>query len=123
MTRTTTQIIAALTACGLGARRAAAQSTEAINPTTRPITEGKLVDALKFGETIGGRIMLPNQAAADPEKPTNKVWMWLNLEVIDWVIIAAVRVTLAVVVISCLRIWRLDIEKGCSGHTITKLNG
>ncbi|WP_035025251.1 formate dehydrogenase subunit gamma [Gemmobacter nectariphilus] len=122
MTRTTTRIIAALAAIGLGAGRAAAQSTEAINPTARSVTEGQLLDALKFGDTIRGRITIPNQSAADLEKPTNKVWMWLNLEVIDWVIIAAVLVTLAVVVIFYLRIGRLEIDKGRSGRTITRFN-
>ena len=101
---------------------ALAQSTDPINPTARSVQEGPLLDALKFGETLSGRITIPAQSAADLEKPTNKFWMWLNHGVIDWVLIAAILVTLLAVVIFYFRIGRLTIEKGRSGRTITRFN-
>lgn len=101
---------------------AIAQSTDPVNPTARAVQEGQLLDTLKFGETLSGRITIPAQSAADLEKPTNKFWMWLNHGVIDWVIIAAVLVTLVAVVIFYFKIGRLSIEKGHSGRTITRFN-
>lgn len=112
-----------LAGLSLWAGRAAAQSaTEPVNPTARSVQESDLLEALKFGETLRGRISIPAQTAADLEKPTNKTWMWLNLHVIDWVIIAAVLVTLLAVVIFYFKIGRLAIDKGRSGRTITRFN-
>lgn len=101
---------------------ALAQSTDPINPTARSVQESELLDALRFGETLHGRITIPAQTAADLQKPTNKFWMWLNIHVIDWVIIAAILVTLAAVVIFYFKIGRLAIEKGRSGRTITRFS-
>lgn len=101
---------------------ALAQSTDPVNPTARSVQEGQLLDSLKFGDALTGRITIPAQSAADLEKPTNKVWMWLNTGVIDWVLIAAILVTLLAVVIFYFKIGRLSIEKGRSGRTLTRFN-
>lgn len=101
---------------------ALAQSTDPVNPTARSVQESELLDALKFGETLSGRITIPAHSAADLVKPGNKFWTWLNLSVIDWVIIAAVLVTLVAVVIFYFKVGRLEIEKGRSGRTITRFN-
>lgn len=111
-----------LAALALSATGASAQTTDPINPTARSVQESQLLEALKPGETLSGRISIPAQDAADLMKPGNKSWMWYNLNVIDWLIIAGIVVTLVAVAIFYFKVGRLSIEKGRSGRTITRFS-
>lgn len=100
----------------------AQQAVDPVNPTALSVQEDQLLDKLKFGETLSGRITIPATSAADLEKPTNKVWTWVNLDIVDWLIILAVVVTLLGVVIFYFTVGRLAIEHGRSGRSITRFN-
>ena len=111
-----------LAALALSAGFASAQSTDPVNPTALSVHEDKLLEALKPGETLSGRITIPAESAADLVKPGNKEWLWFNLNVFDWLIIAGVVVTLLAVTIFYFKVGRLSIEKGRSGRTITRFS-
>ncbi|RRH78207.1 formate dehydrogenase subunit gamma [Falsigemmobacter faecalis] len=93
-----------------------------VNPTASSVQEQQLLDALKPGETISGRISIPDARAADLEKPSNKTWMGFNLGVSDRVMgVALVGTALALLVFFMVK-GRLAIEAGRSGRTITRFN-
>lgn len=100
----------------------AQQSTDPVNPTALSVHEDKLLNELKLGETISGRITIPAESAADLQKPTNKVWMSVNLDIVDWLIIVAVLATLVGVIIFYFSVGRLAIEHGRAGRTIKRFN-
>lgn len=117
-----TRFSSALAALALSAGIASAQSTDPVNPTAVSVQEDKLLEALKPGEALSGRITIPADSAADLVKPGNKDWLWYNLNVFDWLIIAGVVVTLLAVAIFYFRVGRLSMEKGRSGRTITRFS-
>lgn len=99
---------------------APALAQEPVNPTALSVQEQQLLDALKPGETISGRITIPATSAADLQKPSNKDWAWANLKVSDRVMALAVLGALIGVVLFYFVLGRLKIEKGRAGRTIER---
>lgn len=90
------------------------------HPTAEALHEDQLLDALGPRDTISGRITIPDQRAADLEKPGNKDWTWANRAVMDRVLIAAVVLTLLATVIFYVIVGRQRMDKGPSGRKILR---
>lgn len=104
----------------LGTGMTPAMAQDAINPTALSVQEEELSQALGPRDTLSGRISIPDQRAADLEKPGNKDWVWGNRVISDRVLGAAFILPLLAVIIFYVVIGRLELENGRSGRTITR---
>ncbi|MFN3936783.1 MAG: formate dehydrogenase subunit gamma [Gemmobacter sp.] len=109
-----------LAATALNAPEAAAQQ---INPTAGSVTEEQLLQALRSGEAVAGRVSIPDPNAANLIKPENRNWAGLHSGTIRsvtmWLIVAA----LAALVVFYLVRGRIRVDSGLSGRTITRFSG
>lgn len=99
---------------------ALAQTAGPVNPTAQSVQESQLLEALRFGETVSGRVTIPAQDAAHLVKPGNRDWTAFNLGILDWVMIGALLLTTLAVLGFYLWRGRIGLDKGLSGRTITR---
>ncbi|HHX91430.1 MAG TPA: formate dehydrogenase subunit gamma [Paracoccus sp.] len=91
-------------------------------PTASAVNEDTLLRALQTGESIGGRVSIPNAEAAALITPDNRLWANMHSGVLPVVFIIAILATLAVLVLFYLIRGRIRIEGGFSGRKILRFN-
>jgi len=116
---------ALLTVMALSAGLAFAAPTVAqvVNPTAEAVSEEALLNALQGGQAIGGRVSIPDQAAANLIKPSGQDWRARHQGTMFWVSTLAVVGMLAALTLFYLMRGRIRIESGWSGVTILRFNG
>lgn len=118
MRHTLSRLAAASGLALAGAGAALAQ----VNPTASSVNEEALMRALQSGETVGGRVSIPNAEAGTLITPDNQLWATLQGTTLQTLSIAAILVTLAVLVVFYLIRGRVRIEGGYSGRKILRFN-
>ncbi len=89
-------------------------------PTEQAVQEDKLLDALKAGDKVTGRITIPDQTAANLIQPAGVGWRDFQrntLPIIGGIAIIGMAVLLAVFLM--VR-GRIRVEKGFSGATLVR---
>jgi formate dehydrogenase subunit gamma len=102
---------------------AGAQQPTSVNPTADSVKEDQLLNALKPGQTVQGRVSIPDANAANLIAPGNREWRAIHQDIMTWVgaisILGMTGVLLAFYSIK----GRIRTKGGLSGQTITRFNG
>ncbi|MDQ8731433.1 formate dehydrogenase subunit gamma [Bradyrhizobium sp. LHD-71] len=89
-------------------------------PTDQAVHEDKLLEALKAGEKVTGRITIPDRMAASLIQPAGREWRDFQRSMLPWIGgIAIIGMTVLLAAFLLIR-GRIRIEKGFSGRTILR---
>lgn len=102
---------------------AAAQQTNNFNPTANAVKEEQLLNALKPGAQLQGRVSIPDQKAASLIRPAGRDWREFHEGTMRLVGALAVLGMLAVLVLFYVTRGRIMIDSGRAGQTITRFGG
>jgi len=94
-----------------------------VNPTQQSVTEDALFKALGTGDTVSGRISIPDSNAGYLIKPENKSWAAMQSNTLHLVATIAVLGMLALLTVFYLVRGRIRVDSGLSGRTILRFNG
>jgi formate dehydrogenase subunit gamma len=94
-----------------------------VNPTALSQKEQDLLNALKPGQSVQGRVSIPDANSANLIAPGNQEWRKLHQGVMVW--LGALSILGSVVGLLAFYMLRgkVRISKGPSGKTITRFNG
>lgn len=113
----------AIVAVSAGLALAAPVAAQVVNPTAEAVTEEALFNALQGGQAIGGRVSIPDQAAANLIKPAGPDWRARHQGTMFWLTVGASLSVLAVLVIYYLVRGPMRVESGWSGVGILRFSG
>jgi formate dehydrogenase subunit gamma len=115
---------AAAVALSLGiAVPAAAQQPTTVNPTAQSVKEQDLLNALKPGQTVQGRISIPDANASNLIAPGNQGWRAVHQGIMQWVGVLSIVGMVGLLLAFYAKKGKIRISKGPSGKTITRFNG
>jgi formate dehydrogenase subunit gamma len=110
-------------ALGLGTLVAGAQAALAqVNPTASSVQEEALMQALQSGQTVTGRVTIPDAGASILIDPSGRNWAGLHTGTLQWVTIIAILGMLALLVAFFIFRGRIRIDGGFSGRKILRFN-
>jgi formate dehydrogenase subunit gamma len=89
-------------------------------PTDQAVQEDKLLNALKGGDRVSGRITIPDQMASSLIQPAGRDWRDFNRGTLPWIGGVAVLGMLALLAVFFLVRGRIRVEKGFSGSTLVR---
>jgi formate dehydrogenase subunit gamma len=102
---------------------AEAQQPSRVNPTADSVKEEQLLNALRPGQTVQGRVSIPDGNAANLIAPGNRDWRATHQGILTWVgalsILGMTGILLAFYAVK----GRLRTKAGPAGRTITRFNG
>ncbi|MCZ7658089.1 MAG: formate dehydrogenase subunit gamma [Xanthobacteraceae bacterium] len=98
-------------------------SAQSVNPTASSVKEEQLLNALRSGDTISGRVSIPDARSATLIQPEGQGWRAFHEGTLRWIGAIAILGVLAAIVIFYLTRGMVRIEGGRSGRTITRFNG
>ncbi|MBM3608275.1 MAG: formate dehydrogenase subunit gamma [Alphaproteobacteria bacterium] len=90
------------------------------NPTALSVNEQKLLEALKGGQSVGGRVSIPDQRAASLIRPDGRSWQDFRSGTVKTVSAIAILGMLALLIVFFLVRGRIKVEHGFSGRTVTR---
>ena len=99
---------------------AVAQQPTSVNPTASSVNEEQLLKALKPGETIHGRITIPDQKAANLIQPEGPAWRDFHRDRLPWIGGVAILGMLALLAIFYAARGRIMLESGEAGRKILR---
>jgi formate dehydrogenase subunit gamma len=103
------------------AQPAAAQLS--FQPTAESVQEDKLLNALKEGDKISGRISIPDRNAANLIQPAGRDWRDFHRSKLPWIGGVAILGMLALLAVFLMVRGRIHLQKGFSGRTILRFAG
>lgn len=109
----------AILALGVSALPAMAQGNATASPS---LADERAMQALLRGETVHGRITIPDQRAANLIQPEGRNWREFHNVTLAWVGGIAVLGMLALLAVFFMMRGRIPIEGGRSGRTILRFN-
>jgi formate dehydrogenase subunit gamma len=101
---------------------ASAQQPASVNPTASAVSEEQLLNALKPGTAISGRVSIPDANSASLIKPAGRTWQEFNQGTLQWIGGISILGMLALLVVFYLGRGKIRIDAGPSGRTITRFN-
>ena len=101
---------------------AGAQQPSSVNPTASSIKEQQLLDSLRGGGTISGRITIPDSKAAVLQQPEGRDWRRFHQITLRWLGAITILGMLVALVVFYLTRGMVRIESGRSGVTIVRFN-
>lgn len=104
---------------GLFAAASPAMAQGSVNPTAQSVKEAQLLEALKPGQSLSGRVSIPNKDAANLMQP-GRDWRAFNQETLPRLGGIAVFGVLAVLVLFYLVRGKIRIDAGPSTMRITR---
>ena len=93
-----------------------------VNPTASAVQEDQLLNALRSGGAVSGRVTIPDQKAATLIQPEGRDWREFHNVTLRWVgLIAIIGMLIALV---AFYLWRgmVRIQSGRSGRVIVRFN-
>jgi formate dehydrogenase subunit gamma len=93
-----------------------------VNPTELSVHEDALLDALQSGQTVNGRVSIPNRRASDLIKPGGRDWSALHQSTMFSITVWSLIGMLVVLVLFYLVRGRIRIDSGFAGRTIQRFN-
>ena len=118
MTRLISRLSLGLGTLALTAPAAFAQ----VNPTASSVQEEALMRALQSGQTVSGRITIPDAGASVLIDPGGRDWAVLHSGTLQWITIIAVVGALVALAVFYMMRGRIRIEAGPSGRKIQRFN-
>lgn len=112
------------TACALllaVALPAAAQVS--FQPTAEAVQEEKLLNALKGGDKVTGRISIPDQMASSLIQPSGRDWRDFQRNTLPWIGGISILGMAVLLAIFLMVRGRIRVEKGFSGRTLLRFGG
>jgi formate dehydrogenase subunit gamma len=94
-----------------------------VNPTASAVSEEQLLNALRDGGTINGRVTIPDRKAGTLIQPEGRDWRQFHQVTLPWIGLIVIIGMLLVLVVFYL--WRgmVMIRSGRSGRLIVRFNG
>jgi formate dehydrogenase subunit gamma len=89
-------------------------------PTEQAVQEDKLLGALKGGDTVAGRITIPDQTAANLIQPAGRSWRDFQRHLLPWIAGIAILGMLALLAVFFFVRGRVRVDKGFSGTTLVR---
>ncbi|NOJ45782.1 formate dehydrogenase subunit gamma [Bradyrhizobium archetypum] len=111
-------LFAALALLFVLAQPAAAQIS--FKPTAEAVQEDKLLNALKEGDKISGRVSIPDGNAANLIQPAGRDWRDFHRSKLPWIGGIAILGMLAALAVFLMVRGRIRIEQGFSGKTMLR---
>jgi formate dehydrogenase subunit gamma len=102
---------------------ATAQQPSTVNPTAQSVKEQDLLNALKPGQAVQGRVSIPDANSANLIAPGNQGWRAAHEGTMRWVGAASIVGMVALLLGFYAIKGRIRTSKGPSGQTITRFNG
>jgi formate dehydrogenase subunit gamma len=102
---------------------AEAQQPSTVNPTAQSVKEDQLFQALKPGDTLQGRVSIPDRNAANLIAPGNKAWSANHQGFMQWVGALSILGSVFGLLLFYLKRGKIRMSKGASGKTVTRFNG
>ena len=93
------------------------------NPTAQAVKEDQLLNALKDGGRLTGRVSIPDQTSASLIQPAGQEWRAFHQQKLPLIGGVAILGMLAALVLFYLVRGRIRIDAGASGLTITRFAG
>ncbi len=93
------------------------------NPTAQSVKEDQLLNALKPGGTVAGRISIPDAKAATLIQPDGQTWRAFHQGSLPTIAGVAILGMTALLALFFLVRGRIRVEKGFSGRTVTRFGG
>jgi formate dehydrogenase subunit gamma len=101
---------------------AGAQQPSSVNPSASAVKEQQLLDALRGGGNISGRITIPDHKAAVLEQPDGRDWRRFHQVTLRWLGAITILGMLVALVVFYLTRGMVRLESGRSGRTIVRFN-
>lgn len=89
-------------------------------PTAEAVQEDKLLNALKEGDKISGRVSIPDQMASSLIQPAGRDWRDFHRSKLPWIGGISILGMLAVLAIFMMVRGRIPLQRGFSGRTILR---
>jgi len=100
-----------------------ASAQQAPNPTAQSVKEDQLLNALKPGASVSGRITIPDQNAGTLIQPQGQTWRAFHQSTLPVIGAVAVIGTIALLAVFFFVRGRVKIDGGFSGRTVTRFGG
>lgn len=100
-----------------------ASTPKALNPTASSVQEQELLKALKPGDTVSGRVSIPDAKSANLIQPEGREWRDFRRGTLPWIGAIALLGMAAILAVFYLIRGRIRIPGGPSRQTITRFNG
>lgn len=97
-----------------------AYAQQVYKPTEQALKEQQLLDALKPGGTVNGRVSIPDQRAANLIQPEGRDWQTYRRSTLPTVGAIAILGMLVLLALFFLVRGRIRLERGFSGRLITR---
>lgn len=94
----------------------------AVKPTEQSLTEADLLSKLKEGQTIHGRVSIPDQRAANLIQPEGQAWRDFKTGTLPRVGAIAILGMLVLLALFYAIRGKIKVDSGLSGRTITRFN-
>lgn len=114
-------LAAALIAAFAFATPAAAQ--QGVRPTEQSVKEQQLLDALKPGATVSGRVSIPDQRSATLIQPEGRDWQTFRRDTLPKIGGVAILGMILILALFLVVRGRIRIDGGFSGRTVTRFAG
>ena len=99
------------------------EAQQAPNPTAQSVREDQLLQALKPGAAVSGRITIPDSKASTLIRPENQSWTAFHQGRLQTIGAVALIGTVALLAIFLLVRGRIRVDAGFSGRTVTRFGG
>ena len=93
-----------------------------VNPTASAVKEEQLLNALRSGGAISGRVTIPDQKSATLIQPEGQAWRAFHQGTLLWIGAIAILGMLIVLIVYYLSRGMVMIQAGRSGRTIVRFN-
>ncbi len=102
---------------------AMAQQPTTVNPTAQSVKEQDLLNALKPGQAVQGRVSIPDANSAALIAPGNQGWRSIHQGIMVWIGALSIIGIVVGLLLFYMKKGKIRISKGASGKTITRFNG
>jgi formate dehydrogenase subunit gamma len=100
-----------------------AQQPTSVNPTALSVKEEQLLNALKPGQTVQGRVSIPDGNSSNVIAPGNQGWRAVHQGIMLWVGALSILGIAGGLLLFYLKRGKIRTSKGMSGKTITRFSG
>ena len=105
------------------ANPAGAQQPSSVNPNAAAVKEQQLLNALRSGGSIDGRVTIPDRKSATLIQPSGRDWRQFHEVTLRWIGAIAILGMLVLLVVFYLVRGQVKLESGYSGRRIVRFNG
>jgi formate dehydrogenase subunit gamma len=100
-----------------------AQQPTSVNPTALSVKEEQLLNALKPGQTVQGRVSIPDGNSSNVIAPGNQNWRATHQGILQWLGGLSILGMVGALMLFYLKKGKIRMAKGASGKTLTRFNG